>query len=91
MSQDNNVGAVCRELGVSEARYHRRLNQFGRLKAEDTKRLKNVGGEKRHSNGCWPMPSWRTCRWSCNRTAHEQRKRFDPTKPSDEITVDLEG
>ncbi|MDH6198967.1 putative transposase [Mycobacterium frederiksbergense] len=32
--------AVCRELGVSDATHHRRLNQFGWLKAEDAKKLK---------------------------------------------------
>jgi len=31
---------VCRELGVCEATYHRWRNQFGGLKAEDAKRLK---------------------------------------------------
>jgi transposase-like protein len=34
--------AVCRELGVSEATYHRWRNQFGGLKAEDAKRLKDL-------------------------------------------------
>lgn len=31
---------VCRQLGVSEATYHRRRNQYGGLKANDAKRLK---------------------------------------------------
>ena len=33
---------MCRELGVSEATYHRWRNQFGGLKANDGKRLKNL-------------------------------------------------
>jgi putative transposase len=37
--------AVCRELGVSEATYHRWRNQFGGLKAEDAKRLKDLERE----------------------------------------------
>ena len=33
---------VCRELQVSEQTYHRWRNQFGGLKADDAKRLKNL-------------------------------------------------
>jgi putative transposase len=36
---------VCRELGVSEATYHRWRNQFGGLKAEDAERLKDLERE----------------------------------------------
>ena len=36
---------MCRELGVSEATYHRWRNQFGGLKAEDAKRLKDLERE----------------------------------------------
>jgi putative transposase len=37
--------AVCHELGVSEAMYHRWRDQFGGLKAEDAKRLKDLERE----------------------------------------------
>lgn len=36
------VAAVCRELGVSEQTYHRWRNQYGGLKADDAKRLKEL-------------------------------------------------
>ena len=36
---------MCRELGVCEATYHRWRNQFGGLKAEDAKRLKELERE----------------------------------------------
>ena len=36
---------MCRERGVSEATYHRWRNQIGGLKAEDAKRLKDLGRE----------------------------------------------
>jgi len=36
------VAAVCRELGVSEQTYYRWRNQYGGLKAEDAKRLKEL-------------------------------------------------
>jgi putative transposase len=42
LSGGRDVAAVCRELGVSEATYHRWRNQFGGLKANDAKRLKNL-------------------------------------------------
>jgi putative transposase len=45
LSGGRDVAAVCRELGVSEATYHRWRNQFGGLKADDAKRLKNLERE----------------------------------------------
>ena len=36
---------VCRELGVSEQTYFRWRNQFGGLKADDAKRLKELERE----------------------------------------------
>ncbi len=36
------VAAVARELGVSEATYHRWRNQYGGMKADDAKRLKEL-------------------------------------------------
>ena len=36
---------MCRELGVSEATYNHWRNQFGDLKAEDAKRLKDLERE----------------------------------------------
>ena len=35
------VADVCRELQISEQTYYRWRNQFGGLKADDTKRLKS--------------------------------------------------
>jgi hypothetical protein len=42
LAEGNDTAAACRELGVSEAAYHRWRNQFGGLKAEDAKRLKDL-------------------------------------------------
>jgi hypothetical protein len=39
------VGEVCRELQVSEQTYYRWRNQFGGLKADDAKRLKDLERE----------------------------------------------
>lgn len=38
----SDIAAVCRELGVSEQTYYRWRNQYGGLKADDTKRLKEL-------------------------------------------------
>lgn len=45
LAEGRDVAAVCRELGVSEPTYHRWRNQFGGLKAEDAKRLKDLERE----------------------------------------------
>ena len=37
LAEGKDTAAVCRELGVSEATYHRWRNQFGGLKVEDAK------------------------------------------------------
>lgn len=42
LAEGKDTASVCRELGVSEATYHRWRNQFGGLKAEDAKRLKDL-------------------------------------------------
>jgi putative transposase len=42
LAEGEDLAAVCREPGVSEATYHRWRNQFGGLKAEDAKRLKDL-------------------------------------------------
>ena len=40
IGEGKDLAAVCRELGVSEATYHRWRNQFGGLKVVDARRLK---------------------------------------------------
>src|ERR1700754_3306890 len=45
LAEGKDTAAVCRELGVSDATYHRWRNQFGGLKAEDAKRLKEFERE----------------------------------------------
>src|SRR5271163_4472208 len=39
------TATICRELGVSEATYHRWRNQFAGLKAENAERLKDLERE----------------------------------------------
>ena len=45
LAEGKDTAAVCRELGVSKATYHRWRNQFGGLEAKDAKRLKDLERE----------------------------------------------
>jgi putative transposase len=45
LAEGKDVAGVCRALQVSEATYHRWRNQFGGLKADDAKRLKELERE----------------------------------------------
>ena len=45
LAEGNDVADVCRELQVSEQTYYRWRNQFGGLKADDAKRLKELEKE----------------------------------------------
>ena len=43
--EGKDLAAGCRELGVSEQTYHRWRNQFGGMKADDARRLKDLERE----------------------------------------------
>ena len=45
LAEGKEVADVCRELQVSEQTYYRWRNQFGGLKADDAKRLKELERE----------------------------------------------
>ena len=45
LGEGQDVAGVCRELQVSEQTYYRWRNQFGGLKADDAKRLKDLERE----------------------------------------------
>ena len=45
LSDGKDIADVCRELQVSEQTFYRWRNQFGGLKADDAKRLKNLERE----------------------------------------------
>lgn len=45
LGEGKEIADVCRELAVSEQTYYRWRNQFGGLKAEDAKRLKELERE----------------------------------------------
>ena len=45
LSVGQNISQVCQALEVSEATYHRWRNQYGGMKAEEAKRLKELEQE----------------------------------------------
>ena len=47
LGEGKDVADVCRELGVAEQTYYRWRNQFGGLKADDAKKLKDLERENR--------------------------------------------
>ena len=53
LAEGHDTAAVCRELNVSEATYHRWRSQFGGLKAEDAKRLKDLECENSTLKRLW--------------------------------------
>src|SRR5918994_4615344 len=53
------VADVARHLEVSEQTYHRWRNQFGGMKADDAKRLKDLERETASSSRSSPPRSWR--------------------------------
>ena len=57
--EGKDIADVCRELGVSEQTYYRWRNQFGGLKADDAKRLKELERENSTLKRLLAMRSWR--------------------------------
>jgi putative transposase len=69
LGEGKEVADVCRELQVSEQTYYRWRNQFGGLKADDAKRLKDLERE----NATTGTP------FSARNGPHQQRR--SETKP----------
>ena len=45
LAQGTSLGQICQKLGVSETTFHRRKNQYGGLKRDEAKRLKELESE----------------------------------------------
>ena len=44
LAEQRSIAEIAKELGVSENTYHRWRNQYGGMKADDVKRLKEPAG-----------------------------------------------
>ncbi len=51
LGEGRQIPEVTKELGVSEATFHRLRNQYGGMKADEVKRLKEL--ERHIPNSCW--------------------------------------
>jgi putative transposase len=47
ISAGKTIGQVCQALEISEQTFHRWRNQYGGMKAEEAKRLKELEGENK--------------------------------------------
>jgi putative transposase len=47
LAAEKSIGQVCQALEISEQTYHRWRNQYGGMKAEEAKRLKQLEEENR--------------------------------------------
>ena len=45
LSSGSTIAAVCQKLAISEQTYHRWRNQYGGMKADEVKRLKELQAE----------------------------------------------
>lgn len=45
LNQDHDVAEVCRHLEITQSTRHRWRNQYGDMRANDAKRLKELGKE----------------------------------------------
>jgi transposase-like protein len=45
LGQGLTIGQVCQKLGISEQTFHRWRNQYGGMKADEAKRLKELEAE----------------------------------------------
>jgi len=44
-ARGQSVEEVCRQLGIADSSYHRWKNQYGGMKADEVRRLKDLGKE----------------------------------------------
>ena len=48
LASGRTIGQLCQAMEVSEATFHRWRNQYGGMKAEEAKRLKQLEEENKH-------------------------------------------
>jgi putative transposase len=77
LAEGADVADVARHLEVSEQTYHRWRNQFGGMKAEDARRLKDLERENDRLKCRWSLslPPWPTRSTSRSRTSAASPKR----------------
>ena len=62
LGEGKTIPEAAKELGISEQTYHRWRNQYGGMKANDAKRLKELERENQQLSGSLPIRCSRTRR-----------------------------
>jgi putative transposase len=57
LAEGADIATVAKHLEVSEQTFHRWRNQYGGMKADDAKRLKELEPENARLKGSWPTRS----------------------------------
>ena len=57
LAEGKTIEEVSRHLEISEQTWHRWRNQYGGMKADDAKRLKELEKENARLKNSWPRPS----------------------------------
>ncbi len=77
LGEGKGLDEVVRHLEVTESTYHRWRNQFGGMKADDAKRLRELKREATRLKRTWPTRNWRSAR--CGRSAGEIGRPVEAT------------
>ena len=54
LSQGEKIGLICKSLGISEQSYYRWRKEYGGLKSDQAKRLKDL---EKENTRLWPAPN----------------------------------
>lgn len=55
------IGQVCEDLGVTEPIYYRWRKEYGEMKLDQARRLKDLEKENGRLGGCWATPRSGRC------------------------------
>ena len=58
VAQGQTVARACKAVEITEQTYYRWRKEYGGLKTDQAKRLKNWSVRTPGSSACWPMPNW---------------------------------
>ena len=65
LAQGKSLALACKEAGIAEQSYYRWRREYGTLKLEQAKRLRNSSARTLGCAGLWPISRWRS---RCSRT-----------------------
>jgi hypothetical protein len=84
------VSLACRDAGIVDASYYRWRKEYGGLKIDQAKRMKDLERENARLKRAW----WPTCRWRkpcCKRWPRETSKPGATSPGGDQFATTLRG